>query len=132
MAQTSDEVSELTAVAIAYRWDGPVAWAAMPKKSDTTSEQRAALEKRVTAGEWLRTGDAAKVLGISRSKVDLMIRAGELGYRLEPGSRYRQVNPKHIRKLLDAHRTEHRASASPSAEQMSEPHKATLPRTDTQ
>lgn len=104
----------LAAAAIANGLDGRYSALTMPRKSDTTPEQRAALEKQVLAGEWLRTGDAAKVLGISRSKVDLMIKASALGYRLEPGSRYRQVNPADIKKLLDESRREVRASDRPS------------------
>lgn len=73
----------------------------MPKKSDTTAAERAALMERVKAGEWLRINDAAKVLGISRTKTDTLVRRGTIGHRLEPGSTYRQLNPGDIRKLLD-------------------------------
>lgn len=102
----------MTTAVIADRWDGLYAALTMPKKSDTTPEERAALEKRVEAGEWLRINDTAKVLGISRSKTDLMIRAGKIGHRKEPGSRYRQCNPKDIQRLLAESRTEVRGDTT--------------------
>jgi hypothetical protein len=108
-------VEALTAATIAYGWDGLYSAVTMPKKSDTTAEQRAALEARLRAGAWLRTGDAAKVLDISRSKVDLLIRAGTVGYRTEPGSKYRLCNPADVIKLLDDSRQEVRGDAGPAS-----------------
>lgn len=116
MAHTSEEVMTLTAAAIEIRSVSLYAQVPMPRKSDTTPEERAALTKRLLAGEWLRTGQAAKVLDISRSKVDLMIRAGSIGYRNEPGSRYRQCNPRDIRKLLDDAQQERRGDSEVPAE----------------
>lgn len=101
-------MNALTAATIANSWDGLYAAITMPRKSDTTPDERAALEKRVEAGEWLRVGDAAKVLGIGRTKMHTLVSQGTVGHRLEPGSRYRQVNPKDIRRLLEEARRERR------------------------
>jgi hypothetical protein len=108
MAHTSDEVSELTATAIENGWDSLYALVPMPKKSDTTPAEREALTKRVLAGEWLRTGQAAKVLDVSRSKVDILIRDGVIGHRNEPNSRYRQCNPADVQRLLAESQQERR------------------------
>lgn len=105
----------LNAATIADSWNGLYAATRMPKKSDTTPDERASLEQRVMAGEWLRVGDAAKVLGIGRTKMHTLVSRGAISYRLEPGSRYRQVNPADIKKLLDESRQEVRASDRPSA-----------------
>jgi hypothetical protein len=107
----------MTAVAIAYRWNGLYAALTMPKKSDTTPQERADLEQRVEAGEWLRINDAAKVLGISRTKTDTLLRRGVIGHRLEPGSTYRQLNPADITRLLVEARRERRGQDdAPSGE----------------
>lgn len=102
----------MTAVTIADGWNGLYSAVAMPRKSDTTAEERAGLEERVRAGEWLRIGDAAKVLDVSRSKVDLMMRAGTVGHRREPGSKYRQANPQDVLRLLEEARRERRGGAA--------------------
>jgi hypothetical protein len=100
-------VEALTAALIAYGWDGLYSAVTMPKKSDTTAERAGPPSRRgLRAGAWLRTGDAAKVLGISRSKVDTLMRRGTVGYRLEPGSTYRLCNPADVIKLLDDSRRE--------------------------
>lgn len=93
---------------IANAWDGMYAAITMPKKSDTTAAERAALEKRVRAGEWLRIGDAAKVLDVGRTKMHTLASRGAIGYRTEPGSRYRLCKPEDIIKLLDDARQERR------------------------
>lgn len=98
----------MTATLIADGLNSLYAANTMPKKSDTTAEERAALEKRVKAGEWLRIGDAAKVLGVGRTKMHTLAASGVIGYRTEPHSRYRLCNPKDIRKLLDESRQEKR------------------------
>lgn len=72
-----------------------------------TPEQRAGLEKRLEAGEWLRPNDVAAVLGLSRSTVQRMMKIGEIGYRVHPPSRYRYANPEHVQKLLRDIRREH-------------------------
>lgn len=116
----------MTVTTIANGWDGLYAALTMPKKSDTTAEERAALRERVHAGEWLRIGDAAKALGISRSKVDLLMKAGTITYRLEPSSRYRQVSPTDIVKLLDEARRERRGEAEIPASEAAPTHTATV------
>jgi excisionase family DNA binding protein len=100
----------LTTATIAHSWNGLYAAITMAKKTDTTPEQRSALEKRVKAGEWLRVGDAAKVLGVGRTKMHTLVTNGVIGYRTEPGSRYRLCNPKDISKLLADAREERRGS----------------------
>lgn len=65
------------------------------------------LEDRVRVGEWLRPGEIAVVLGLSRSKVDVMLRSGELGYRFKPATTHRICNPEDVLRLLDASREQH-------------------------
>ena len=71
---------------------------------------RAALEERVKADEWLRPGDVAKLLDVSRSTVVRRIKAGEIGVRYKPRSSYRVCNPVDVRQLLDETRREHRGT----------------------
>lgn len=61
------------------------------------SDQRRAVEQRVRAGEWLRPGDAAVLLGVDRRTVDRMLRAGVMRYRVKPGTgRHREVHPEDL------------------------------------
>lgn len=90
----------MTIAVIAPRLDALYARDTMPRKSDTTPEQRIALQQRLDAGEWLRIGEAAKVLNLSRSKVDLMMKAGDIRTRLVVGSRYRECDPRDLQRLL--------------------------------
>lgn len=101
-----EEAKVLTAATIANTWISLYSANTMSKKSDTTPEQRAALEERVRTGEWLRVGDAAKVLNIGRTKMHTLASRGVVGYRVEAGSQYRQINPQDILKLLTESRTE--------------------------
>lgn len=80
----------------------------MARETDRlTPEQRAGLEKRLEAGEWLRPSDVAGVLGLSRSTVQRMMKIGNIGHRVHPPSRYRYANPEHVLKLLREIQREH-------------------------
>jgi excisionase family DNA binding protein len=109
-------MNALTAAMIANGWDGLYAAITMARKSETTPDVQAALEKRVEAGEWLRVGDAAKVLGVGRTKMHMLVSEGKIGYRFEPGSKYRQCNPADIKRLLDDSRKEVRGEPGAPAD----------------
>lgn len=66
------------------------------------------LEARVRAGEWLRPGDAARLLGLSRSTMLRRLDDKTVGWRLHPGGKQRRVNPVDVIRLLDQSRAEHR------------------------
>jgi hypothetical protein len=66
----------------------------------------AKLEQRLNAGEWLRPGAVAALLGLSRNTAHRMLVAGKIGYRLTPGG-YRECDPADVRRLLDARRRLH-------------------------
>jgi hypothetical protein len=93
----------------------------MPKKTAATPEQLIDLEKRVKAGEWLRMGDAALLLDVSRTKMHTLVSQGVVGYRVEAGGRWRKCNPRDIKKLLAESRRELRAAAESNIEDHADP-----------
>lgn len=68
------------------------------------------LERRLDADEWLTPGEVAKLLGVSRSKMHLMLKADEIRSMTKPASRHRICNPVDVRRQLTAIR-EARAAA---------------------
>jgi excisionase family DNA binding protein len=58
------------------------------------------LRRRVMAGEWMRPGDAALALGLSRSTVTRLLDNGEIRWRLQPGGKQRWCNPEDLQRLL--------------------------------
>lgn len=72
------------------------------------TERQAGLRRRLEAGEWLWIGEVATVLQMGRSTVHDKIRAGLIGYRKLPGSRYRECSPEDVLKLLRERQQEHR------------------------
>lgn len=65
------------------------------------------IERRLDAGEWLRPGDVAILLGVSRKTVDRMLpdQSPTMRWRRKPGTgRHREVHPEDVRRELDARR----------------------------
>ncbi len=58
------------------------------------------LRQQVEAGEWLRGGDVAIVLGLSRSTVHRLLASGEIGWKLRPGGKQRWCDPADVLRLL--------------------------------
>ncbi|MFF0380724.1 helix-turn-helix domain-containing protein [Actinoplanes missouriensis] len=76
----------------------------MPRSRD---ELLAAL----AADEWLRAGDVATVLDVSRSTASRLFDSGELAYRYRPGGKQRTADPADVRRLLEASERTHRGEA---------------------
>lgn len=74
------------------------------------------LEERARAGEWLRPGDAARLLGFSRSTMLRRIDDGTVGWRLHAGGHQRRVNPVDVLRLLEAARSDRRGQMSEKEE----------------
>lgn len=66
----------------------------------------------VEAGEWLRAGDVAIVLGIGRTSAHRLLSSGELGWKLKPGGKQRQADPADVRRLLTEAEQVHRGETS--------------------
>jgi excisionase family DNA binding protein len=67
------------------------------------------IERRLDAGEWLRPGEVAALLGIGRTTVHRMLGAGTIGHRVRPGTgEQRECAPADVRRLLDERRQVHR------------------------
>ena len=81
-------------------------------------DERAELEARAKAGEWLRTGEAAKLLGIGRTKIHTLCASGQIGVRPIPGAPkrpQRRCNPKDVLRLLEESRVEYRGDSGPAS-----------------
>lgn len=66
--------------------------------------ERADLERRVRAGEWLKTGSVAKLLGIGRTKAHTLITKGVIRHRITAGGVQRLANPEDVLRLLEESR----------------------------
>lgn len=66
------------------------------------------LERQARAGQWLRMGDAAQLLGVSRTKMHTLVESGAVAHRLPPGGRWRRCDPHDLLRLLDDSRRERR------------------------
>ena len=58
------------------------------------------LRRQVDAGEWLRAGDVAILLGRSRTTIHRLLAAGEIGWKLLPGGKQRHCDPADVLRLL--------------------------------
>lgn len=85
---------------------------------DDNRDEVAELEARVRAGEWLKTGPVAVLLGMGRTKVHTLVKQGVIGHRKIPGAPrkpQRECNPKDVLRLLEEGRREfHGESEDPS------------------
>lgn len=75
------------------------------------------LERALAAGEWLRPGDVAILLGVARATIVRMLNADppEFRYRVKPGTgRHRELNPADVRRALDRKGTVHGDDEGPS------------------
>lgn len=71
------------------------------------TDEQTELEKRVRAGEWLKTGAVATLLGIGRTKVHTLLGRGTIRYRVIPGGIQRVCNPEDVLRLLEDGRRMH-------------------------
>jgi len=101
------------------RYDRPTSDAGY--KSGSMGGTAAEIERRLEHNEWLRPGDVATLLSVSRKTVDRLIGAKRIRYRLIPGSgRHRLCNPDDVRQLLVEARKVHggdEAGPAPEGEQ---------------
>lgn len=66
--------------------------------------------RKLAAGEWLSTGEAAALLRVDKTTVIRMAKADppEIVSEIKPGiGRYRLINPADVRRLLDESRRVH-------------------------
>lgn len=78
-------------------------------------ERRQEIERRLDAGEWLRPGEVAALLGVGRTTVHRLIKHGDIAVRRLPGSTWRRCDPVDVRRLLAQSREVHRASGDDDA-----------------
>lgn len=67
------------------------------------------IERRLDAGQWLRPGEVAALLGASRATIHRWIDLGRFRYRKR--GRIRFLHPEDVRRELDAFRQEHQGGA---------------------
>lgn len=67
----------------------------------------ATLERRLDAGDWLRTGEVAALLGVSRGTIHNWVKAGTIGHKRKGGGIQRVCNPEDVRRLLNQSRQVH-------------------------
>ncbi|MET8278315.1 hypothetical protein [Micromonospora sp. NPDC005174] len=70
-------------------------------------DEVADLERRARAGEWLKTGSVATLLGMGRTKVHTLVKSGVIGHRKIPGAPQkpqRECNPVDVLRLFDERR----------------------------
>jgi predicted site-specific integrase-resolvase len=58
------------------------------------------LRTAVTAGEWLRAGEVAIALAVSRTTVHRLFLDGTIGWKLKVGGKQRLADPADVRRLL--------------------------------
>ncbi|MEU0078490.1 hypothetical protein ABZY58_11390 [Micromonospora tulbaghiae] len=81
------------------------------QRAERQHDELADLERRVRAGEWLKTGAVAKLLGMGRTKVHTLVKEGVIGHRKVPGAPVkpqRECNPKDVLRLLEERRRQYR------------------------
>jgi len=67
-------------------------------------QERADLEARARAGEWLKSGSVATLLDIGRTKTHTLLTSGKIGYRRVAGGTQRLCNPEDVLRLLEESR----------------------------
>jgi hypothetical protein len=90
-------------VSITATLDTPVTIGAMARTVED-------LERALESGEWLRPGDVARLLGISRTAAVRLLNSDppQIRYRVKPGTgRHRECHPDDVRRELDARRQVH-------------------------
>jgi excisionase family DNA binding protein len=65
-----------------------------------TVDDRETLRQRLTAGEWLRTGEAAVLLQVGRTKMHKLVRDGIIRHRVRAGGVQRLCHPADVARLL--------------------------------
>jgi predicted site-specific integrase-resolvase len=63
---------------------------------------RADLERRLTEGEWLRSGAVAQLLGVNRHTVRNMCLDGRLRWRPSGGGTQRVIDPASVREHMES------------------------------
>lgn len=63
-------------------------------------QDRAELERRLNAGEWLQTGEVAVLLELGQKTIDRRIAAGQIKTRPKAGSTWRLCDPEDVKLLL--------------------------------
>src|SRR5688572_20525326 len=76
--------------------------------------RRAELLKRAEGGEWLRTGDVATLLGISRSSAHRLVVDGTIEHKFRIGGKQRLCNPDDVLRLLNDAEKRHRGADPPA------------------
>lgn len=71
------------------------------------------LRQAVKAGEWLRVGDLATVLGVSASTAHRLLNSGEIEFKYKPGGKQRMASPADVGRLLEESERTHRGDAEP-------------------
>lgn len=78
------------------------------------------IERRLNAGEWLRPGDVAILLDVSRSTVTRMLdpKSPVIRFRTIPGSgRHRELHPDDVRRQLIERRKVHGGDSDHATDQ---------------
>lgn len=74
------------------------------QRAERQQDELADLEHRVRAGEWLKTGSVAKLLGIGRTKAHALVTKGVIRHRTIAGGVQRLANPEDVLRLLEESR----------------------------
>lgn len=69
-------------------------------------EERAELERLARAGEWLKAGAVAKLLGVSRTKAHTLLRDGKIRSKRLAGGTHRLARPEDVIAVLEKSREE--------------------------
>ncbi|MFG1846805.1 hypothetical protein [Micromonospora carbonacea] len=84
------------------------------KRAERPESDTADLERRVRAGEWLKTGAVATLLGMGRTKVHTLVSSGVIGHRKIPGAPQkpqRECNPVDVLRLLEERQKAYRGES---------------------
>lgn len=84
------------------------------QRAKSPQDEVADLERRARAGEWLKTGAVATLLGMGRTKVHTLVKGGIIGHRKIPGAPQkpqRECNPVDVLRLLEERRRAYRGES---------------------